>query len=256
LYHWRLHEKSVSQNFKSKPWAIAAQSTVRRKFASESKGELTFDSNLNALTFKEGVSPTIKKISISTDTSTSKIDSDLLYNGKESARDFLIRLRSHIQDNSPDTIMHFTQVSAPQLAAPPNTLYAYALLPNIGAVWPFKNRSQKLGYTLIPGTNILKGTPLHLGSFTGFSANVLTGPFHHLVATFSSLSRSIEKLLESECSILNDPIPLDQIGALIGLQNIQIGLRNVSIATSLCDYTLEQFQTNWNFLPSFDPYAH
>ncbi len=246
LYHWRKRPGSVAACIEAKPWATRAAVRVSRAHIEAIDQRLTLD----AL----GMGPRVKReyprivvLQCGSGRRSAGPTPPLNYRGALRVIPItvdcgdLARAASHIdvtiaKEVGSAELVLFVLEDAPALCGDLAGMAAFALLPGVGCVWPFR-RNVRCVYSLSRDGTALEQVRSHRSSFSSFSGNVLTGPLHGLMTAtrvWQHMGGLGACLSEPRCA---DGEP-NALGAMFGLAQFRSKRRNVAVRSVSCDIEL------------------
>jgi hypothetical protein len=248
LYHWRSRPGSIAAGGNAKQWALAAAHRVLTERIEEIDERLAVVGGFleaAGVDFRHGVPlPELHVLSLGAGPAN-----ELEYRGTTrraslDAHHFAERVANYVETiRDPDALLLFERCGAPPVKGPLSMLGAYASLPNVSAVWPFRNDFARSAYTV--QQNALVPVAVPRSSFSSLTGNVLTGPLHGMVTRAQVFRKN---------GGLSATLEGDALGADYGLRGLERGLRNVAVRNVRCDYEFASLPLPATALP-FDPYA-
>lgn len=236
LYHWRARPGSVAEDPAAKPWIAGAAKRVLGDHLRALDPRLELGETPRSIRFRPGTAPRIEHARVAA-------GADLA----ESAR-ALDRIVASLDDRA---LLRVAVEGAPALAAgdpEDDAAAAYAVLPGVGCVWPFRG-DRRSAYTVEHGR--LEALDAPRGPFSAHSGNVLTGPLHGLTVRAAAVRRAggFARALDEASARGRDP---NLLGAALGLACLRASSRNVAVRGAECDFTPPPLVLAG--LPPADPY--
>lgn len=270
LYHWRALEYSTASTAVAKPWANQAAMKVQDTSLSSIDDRLYWDRDDDTqpglIRLKKAIPLIALHIKTTVDTNNSiesnpgqyldelSYDGDILPETIEISGSLIQQAQSLdnyiCEECDEDSFILFIceDDNGAKLSGPVDALLAYAIMDQIACVWPFYNCWRGI-YTI--NDNTLQQRFGQSSFFTPWSSNVLTGPLHGLLTSRKTLDK-VGGFNEC-CSGVPLPQPLGALGALLGLNVLKHGLRNVAVRNVTCDCQLPTLDLG-SVIPSYDPY--
>jgi hypothetical protein len=153
---------------------------------------------------------------------------DLVAGNTETFRDNLDRL-------SEESLILFQCNDMEPLYGDVASMEGFALMPDVGAVWPIRGGLMRYGYTINQACEGMIPIGFDTTYYPQSSRNILTGPLHGLMIELKKL-RGLGGLTRFQ---LESPTGTShEIGARLGIACLKAGLRNVSVVTAFCQQSL------------------
>ncbi len=264
LYHWRARPGSVAAGMDAKPLAVQTARRVRAEHiaALDDRLQLTkatperFEQDAD---FKPGRAPPLIVLRFTRDDGEPppQVDYSGSYElielptqgGLDQVANRIDRLLAPL---SGERLVWFLEDGQGRITGSPSRLAAYACMPAVGAVWPFRTSSIRYAYTVDGRSGVL--TPLlePRSTFSHCTGNILTGPLHGLMTDARVVNKvgGFGQLLRGRAQVRD--LPFAALGALYGLRCLQQGRRNVAVRGILCQQLPPVVP--WHRLPEADPY--
>ena len=255
LYHWRGRPGSIaSGDPTAKPWVHAAALRARLRYIRAQHPLLTLDES----SFRDGIHreprlepgrdpgdyPKVHVVRVG----QGLPKPDLSYSGVLEHRELSLSAFTSA-DWCPGDYYVFVAAQA-SIVGDLDRLMAYAIQPNVGGVWPFRNEVLRLAYSSHPAQRKLFPVEGQRSTFSTMSGNILTGPLHGLVIA-GDLLRQVCRDMEGKGFVANDP---ELIGALVGLITLRQGKRNAAVRGVITDYEPGGVSIPKELHPGIDPY--
>lgn len=240
LYHWRSREGSMAQSVYSKPWAVAAQWQLRKKFVFQLNPDLEFFGEQNSIEFS--MQPEIDEFDLQSVYKLTSVEA------------ILRKILNHLESSSAKYI-HFglNKRSQKELLQ----LTAYASLPKVGCVWPFQKNGTRTAYMISKfeqGLTYMDPICFHRSSYSNYSGNVMLGPLLGLTLSLKNAKIFLHFILTKDLPTQIRGSAIDVAGVLISAAALSTGHRNLSIANCKMEYTPGSVALPATFVPAVDPY--